>query len=419
MRSDGAPTRGDLLQACLCVSVGVSVLYAGPVYRAAAGPELGWSTAATAGAFALGYAAVLPMQVLAGRAADRVGPGALLAAGSTTTALASFGAAATAELWQWYLTAGVGLTVGYYATFIATGLLASLTKNRGTTLGLIFGLGYGSGLTAGPLVAQTLIDQVGWRAALVVEGGVAALVALAAARHVRRRFIGEAPAAATREPSTALREARRAPLLAGFFVGNMLIAIYDESVYQHGYGHGATLGLDGTAAAGVIGAVSASLTAGLIVGGALSDAVGRRPVLVAAALASAGAVLGFMGSSGPRLWLWGAAFGFALGASLAVRTAAWADAFAGPRLGRDVGIVSAGYPAGAAITTYGGAAWLDAGGSFQALYLTAAGAAVLWAILGAALTRPRPRAAREGRADGSPPSPATRGLIDRSTPARV
>jgi len=59
--------------------------------------------------------------------------------------------------------------------------------------------------------------------------------------------------------------------------------------------------------------------------------------------------------------------------------------------GRDVGLVSAGYWLGAAIATAGGAAWVEAGGSFQALYTAAAIAAVLWAVLGAALTRSTPR----------------------------
>ena len=64
-----------------------------------------------------------------------------------------------------------------------------------------------------------------------------------------------------------------------------------------------------------------------------------------------------------------------------------ADIFAGPRLGRDLGLMTPGYWAGAVLVTYGGAAWLDAGGSFRAFYTAAAAAAVLWAVLGTALVQ--------------------------------
>ena len=399
MPSARAASGRDLVLATISVGFGVGTLYGGPVYRAAAAAELGWSLGAVAGAFAIGYLAALPLPISVGRAADRLGPSPLLVAGSATTALALFAAAATRELWHWYAAAGAALTVGYYVTFVGAGLLASVSQRRGTSLGLVLGIGYGSGLTIGPLLAQVLVDGLGWRAALVCEGSLVTLVALAAARWSRRPIAGSTDRAPAPAPASGAGRARRAALLVGFFVGNMLIAVYDESVYQHGYAYGSALGLSGTAAAGVISAASAAMTLGLIAGGIVSDRVGRRPVLVVAALGAAGSLLGFRGSSSGALPIWGALFGLPLGASIATRSAAWADAFAGPRLGRDVGIVSAGYPAGAAITTYGGAAWLDAGGSFQALYLTAAAAAVLWAVLGAALTRRRRLPVRVGRAD--------------------
>jgi len=92
-----------------------------------------------------------------------------------------------------------------------------------------------------------------------------------------------------------------------------------------------------------------------------------------------------------------------------VRSAAWGDAFAGPGRGRAIGIVASGYPIGAALTIWLGAAWLDAGGSYEALYLTAAVAAGLWAILGGALTGPAPadrRATRRARLTCAEPAGA-------------
>ncbi len=64
-------------------------------------------------------------------------------------------------------------------------------------------------------------------------------------------------------------------------------------------------------------------------------------------------------------------------ASIAVAAGAGA-LYAGPGRGRAVGIVATGYPVGAALTIWLGAAWIDAGGSYAAL----------WAILGGSLTGP-------------------------------
>jgi hypothetical protein len=55
-------------------------------------------------------------------------------------------------------------------------------------------------------------------------------------------------------------------------------------------------------------------------------------------------------------------------------------------------LITPGYWAGAAVATYGVAAWVEAGGSFQMFYTAAAMAAILWAGLGAVLTRPTPQA---------------------------
>lgn len=392
MPSDGTPTRRDFLLATLSVAVTLVALYGGPVYREAAARELGWSMGTAAGAFALGYLVALPVPVLVGLVADRLGARVVPVGAMATTALALFAASASREVWQWYLTAGVGLTVGYYAAYAGAGLLASVGEKRGSSLGLVLGVGYGIGLAAGPSLAQMLVDGVGWRAALASVGIAAALVAVVATQQARRPRVGRRVGAPAPAAVAEHHGGRRAVLLAGFFVGNMLIAVFDESVYQYGYAYGSALGLSGTSAAGVISLVSVALTVGMVVGGSLSDAVCRRPVLVVAALASAGTLVGLLGSSAGALWVWGALFGLALGASLAVRSAAWADAFAGPRLGRDLGIVAAGYPAGAALATSIGAAWLDRGGSFVALYWAAAAAALLWGLLGAALTGLRPEA---------------------------
>ena len=161
-------------------------------------------------------------------------------------------------------------------------------------------------------------------------------------------------------------------------------------------------------AAWLIGEVSLALTVGMIVGGPLSDLSGRRRVLVGAAALVMGSLVGLAGASSEALWYRGGLYGLGLGASIAVRSAAWGDAFAGPGRGRAVGIVATGYPVGAALTIWLGAGWLDAGGSYEALYLTAALAAGLWGLVGGALTG-RTRDARRASARTALARPAPAG----------
>ena len=235
-------------------------------------------------------------------------------------------------------------------------VLAAGAAHRGRLIGLVFGIGQGTGIAPGPVLAHYLVEQLGWRTALALAGIVVTAFALLTLRAPSPPLGAPPPAASPWLRSPAPRGAGRTIPLVGFFVGKALLAVYDESVYQHGYAFGLALGLSGAGAAGVIAVASIAYVVGTIGGGSLSDVVGRRPVLVVAALGSATALVGFVHSSAETVGYWAGLFGLLLGASAATRSAAWTDTFAGPRLGRDVGIVAAGYPVGAAVLTYGGAA---------------------------------------------------------------
>jgi MFS family permease len=400
---------GTLAAAAVAVAVGAGALYAGPVFRAALVADLGWSNELAAGAFAVGYLAAGATPIVSGMVADRFGASRLLVAGLLLAAFGLFGAALTSAPWHWYLAAGVGLSVAYYLIHVGGTLIATAGAARGTAVGVAIGLGVGLGLAAGPVLAQFALDAHGWRDALMLFGAGALAIALLMVWWTRRPArSGERTSVEAGQQGSASSSDRlvqglqvgpvpapegstggsRRRLLFGFFVGNALLAVFDEAVYQHGYTLGVARGLSTQEAAWLLGLVSLALTLGMLLGGPLSDIVGRRQVLVSAAATTMVTLLGLAGSSSEGLWIWGSLYGLGLGASIAVRSAAWGDAFTGPGRGRAIGIVATGYPVGAALTIWLGAAWLDAGGSYQALYLTAAVAAGLWAILGGALTGP-------------------------------
>ncbi len=375
------PFQWDFALVSALVTVGAGALWSGPVFRAAAASELGWTQRAVAGAFAVGSLASIPVPLLVGLAADGWGIHRVLVVGSGLATLALLGTGLTTALWQWYVTVVV-LAIAVRILTSGASLAASIRARRGKSLGFVFA-SLGLGLTGGPLLTQVLLNTIGWRPAIMLEGGGLFLLGVLLFRlslHVPQRR------AATNYETTAAEEnPRRFLLLVGFFVGNILMGFYDESVYQHAYWYGTSLGLSGTAAASVISAVSIAYILGGIAGGSLSDIIGRSAVLSAAALGSAATLFGFAHSTAESLWLWGAAFGVGLGTGVTVRSAVWADVFSGPRLGRDIGLLTPGFSLGVAVATYGGAAWIDADGTFQALYIVAAGAALAWAALNAAL----------------------------------
>jgi MFS family permease len=377
----------ELLLAYVSLVLSNSVLYAAPVYRAAAATALGWSQEAATGAFALGFLAVIPMPFFTGWVTDRYGAPLVLAAGLLLAALGLGGAAASSTLWQWYTTAGVLLSIGCSTVFNSVALLAASRKRRGSVLG-INASATGIGLALGSPLMQLLLHAYGWRATLGYVCIALTLLALIVMRRASQPWSpgteGQ-PAARAHAALPPDRSQRRR--LAEFFAGYVLVAFYDESVYQHAYAYGRALGLPELAAASIVSATSMAYIAGGVSGGILSDVLGRRVVLVVAAAGSTVALMGLAHSSAHLVWGWAAAFGFTLGASLVVRFATFSDLFAGPWLGRAVGVVAPGYWLGAALATSGGAAWIEAGGSFRTLYTAAAVAALLWTCLSIVLTR--------------------------------
>jgi MFS family permease len=265
----------------------------------------------------------------------------------------------------------------------------------------------GLGLALGSPLLQLLLHAYGWRATIGYAGIALALLALGVRLGISQSFPAHAEPLATASVRSPLSPGAPQRLrLVGFFVGYVLVAFYDESVYQHVYAYGRFLGLSELAAASIVSATSIAYIMGGVSGGILSDLIGRRAVLVVAAGASATALIGLAHSSALLVWGWAAAFGFTLGASLVVRFATFTDLFAGPWLGRAVGLVAPGYWLGAALATSGGAAWIEAGTRFRTLYMTAAAAALLWTILSAVLTRaprsstPLPQCCCPGRRSG-------------------
>ena len=142
-------------------------------------------------------------------------------------------------------------------------------------------------------------------------------------------------------------------------------------------------GLGAGWAATALGLQSLAYVGGQIVGGWLSDHVGRRVVGVAAAAAVGGGVVAALGMVGsvPAVAAAGIiVHGVGTGATIAVRSAAFGDVFGGPSFGTIFGLLGVAYPVGGTLAVYLGAVALDATGSYAPLIPVILGAVVLWSV---------------------------------------
>ena len=167
------------------------------------------------------------------------------------------------------------------------------------------------------------------------------------------------------------------------FAGAAAIGIFDEGVLQAFIPSAVQGGLGAGWAAAALGLQSLAYVGGQIVGGFLSDHVGRRIVGVAAAAAIAGGVVAALGLLGsvPALVAGGIiVHGFGTGATIAVRSAAFGDVFGGASFGTIFGLLGVAYPVGGTVAVYLGALARDATGSYAPLLPVILAALVLWSV---------------------------------------
>ncbi|MGC8633112.1 MAG: MFS transporter [Candidatus Limnocylindrales bacterium] len=385
---------------------------------------------------------------LLGRAYDAIADRWLLSAGMLLMAIGWAMAA---------LTSGVALLVVAYGIFLAIGLelvfvgtTTAMARRYAGMTGLALGIAY-AGPGAGVAVALPLVTPaiaaIGWREILAVFGvlslaglpfvwlmtsGPAILVPL---RTTRRAGAARAPEAATaharampegghaatetpglHETSVpgavgAAREVapfgdqgrddtlRRTLHTARFwalFAGAVAIGVMDEGVFQTFLPQATRQGVPEALAAQGLAIESVSYILGQLVGGALSDRLGRRSVGAAALLIVAlGASMAFAATGATaELAVAGVALnGFGMGATIAVRSAAFSDVFGGANFGAIFGVLAVAYPLGGILPVELGGISVDRLGTYWPVYWLVMAAVVVW---GVALLVAGPR--RHGRA---------------------
>jgi MFS family permease len=332
-----------------------------------------------------------------------------------------------------YVAPDISIVILAYAAFHALGLqlafigtTTAIARRYAGMSGLALGIAYagpGIGLAVALPLAAGLIQTAGWRSASLAFLGASLVGVL----FVWLMTAGPPVLVPARRPPGATREkeaeqAARATGLhetsapgavsAGFeplpegrgglattragirrvvrtrrfwvlFLGAVAIGAFDEGVLQAFLPHAVRNGFGTAFAASALGAQSLAYVAGQVVGGTLSDRLGRRIVgVVAAAVIGGGVLLAFGASSAmPALALAGiVAHGIGSGATIAVRSAAFSDVFGGPNFGTIFGFLAIAYPVGGTIAVYTGALSVDRLGTYGPMVGLVMVAVAGWAV---------------------------------------
>lgn len=210
----------------------------------------------------------------------------------------------------------------------------------------------------------------------------------------------EVPPSGSGEHRRSVRRTVRTRRFWILFGGAVAIGIFDEGVLQAFIPAAVHGGLALGTAAAALGTQSLAYVVGQVLGGWLSDRVGRRPVGLAAALLVAGGVIAAIGLVAvvPALAVIGIAMhGVGTGATIAVRSAAFGDVFGGANFGTIFGLLAVAYPMGGAAAVYLGAVLVDVTASYVLLVPVVLAAVVVWAV---ALWVAGPRRSRDPRSLG-------------------
>ncbi len=380
------------------MNLALGSLYAWSVFVLPLEEEFGWTRAETSWVFTIAIVSFASSFVLAGRLQDRRGPRIPAAIGAVLVGLGFMLASFTTSLLSLYVSFGliVGLGNGFgYATPMPVGSKWFPDK-RGLVVGLMVA-GYGGGSAIFGPVANSLIEQVGWRGTFRILAVVLFLMCLLGTWLLTNPAPDYRPPGWMPRGAPAERSARdiptaemvRMPTFYALWVAYCLGATAGLMTISQLVPFAREAGLGATAATLGISVGALGSTGGRIVSGWLSDALGRLLTLRITLLVSAAAM--------PALFLWReqavlfyllvAVVYWCFGTLLSVFASTSADFFGTRHLGMNYGLLFLAYGVAGILGPIIGARVFDAFQDYRYAFFAAGGLALI-AFVSVALARP-------------------------------
>jgi len=373
--------------------------------------EFAWGRGPTALGYSLSWLGFVFFAPIAGWLSDRWGTRTVVAGGGVILGVALVLTGQVTSLTQYYLCFGILGAAGIAGMLIPSTTIVTrwFVRSRGTAMGVLSAGGPGSAVAFYPLNAA-LIAMLGWRTALVVFGCIiaAATVSLVllyreppvpADRAGADAGIGPTPTPRVAAEVWTLRRALRSVRLWAAFTMTALGVIGFQIMATHQVAHAVDRAVPRDTAVWLFAVAAACMMAGNLLGGWLSDRVGRGWVFVVGTVVAILGIACFALVGGPQdrvLLLLYALSGVGFGMRIAQLSTIPADVFAGPHLGAILGVVQSGGGLGGAIGPFL-AGWLfDATGRYRLAFLAACVAVAGSAIAAWLAARPVARAPADG-----------------------
>jgi MFS transporter, OFA family, oxalate/formate antiporter len=277
--------------------------------------------------------------LFSGALADRIGTHRVAGAGALLCGGSLVAASTVGTVWEADVTLGAGFGLGLaicYTPAVAA-VQPWFDRNRGVASGIALS-GTGLGTLLMPLLAGWLIEDEGWRVALILIGlGVAGFGFLAS--NWIRRPPGLPPTSASQRSSSSLRELVRDPRFRRLYLGGFLSSLVLLVPIVHMIPHAVRADVAPRDAAWLISILGFGSLVGRLVLGHAADRLGRQRILGVLHVALGMLFLTWTIRVGfVTLALFAFAYGVCYGATIALRPAVIADHFAGPDLAAVTGL---------------------------------------------------------------------------------
>ena len=277
--------------------------------------------------------------LFSGALADRIGTHRIAGAGALLCGGSLVAAGAVGTVWEADVTLGAGFGLGLaicYTPAVAA-VQPWFDRNRGIASGIALS-GTGLGTLLMPLLARWLIEDEGWRVALILIGlGVAGFGFLAS--NWIRRPPGLPPTFSSQRSSNSLRKLVRDARFRKLYVAGFLSSLVLLVPVVHLIPHAVRAGVTPPDAAWLISILGFGSLAGRLVLGHAADRLGRQRTLGVLHVALGMLFVTWTIKVGfITLALFAFAYGVCYGATIALRPAVIADCFPGPNLAAVTGV---------------------------------------------------------------------------------
>ena len=326
---------------CSLLAIVGFALYGLPFFYDFYMKEFGWTRTMVTSGNALGKLLVAPMfGFIAGWIIDRYGPRRMMMAGALMTGAALIGLSLMNSPGLFYLSY-IFVALGYvFGGPLPCQVLISrwFTKNRGKAMGVAY-LGIGTGGFLVPLIAAGLINNIGWRYALISVGIMIVLIALPLAY-----FIKDTPTKAEisskSEPAVPIRNILLNPYFYLLALGSMCSIAAVGGINQHLKLYLVELNFTQSQAAHVVSLVLLMSLAGRVIMGWLADLFPRKYIMIFIYLIVGGSIpLLLLPDFQGRIYIFAVIFGIGLGGDYMIIPLMAGDLFGVKTLGRVMGII--------------------------------------------------------------------------------